>query len=228
MASFSLRFVGWLVVLSALALLVAPSMAGAQDRAEERAQAPSAVPSFFGTTETRRRGITPFKKWTRVLEQHTLDEIDVPKACKREATRPCPWAEWRAFLDQLKGRDGFARLDAINRFMNRYRYVSDLANWGAEDYWETPNEFLGRDGDCEDFAIAKYKSLRMLGVSDDQLRIVVLQDLNLRIAHAVLVVLDGDKAWVLDNQIDQVIEADRIRHYRPYYSINETAYWLHR
>ena len=44
----------------------------------------------------------------------------------------------------------------------------------------------------------------------------------------VLVVLDGGKAWVLDNQIDQVIDADRIRHYRPYYSINASAYWLHR
>ena len=106
--------------------------------------------------------------------------------------------------------------------------ATELANWGVEDYWETPNEFLNRDGDCEDFAIAKYKSLRALGLGDDQLRIVVLQDLNLRIAHAVLVVLDGGKAWVLDNQIDQVIDADRIRHYRPYYSINASAYWLHR
>lgn len=184
-------------------------------------------PSFFGTTETRREGLTPFKKWTRVLDQHTIDETDVPRACER-ADRPCPWADWRRFLDQIKGREGLARLDAINRFMNRYRYVSDLANWGVEDYWETPNEFLNRDGDCEDFAIAKYKSLRALGMSDDQLRIVVLHDQNLRIAHAVLVVLDGDKAWVLDNQIDQVIDAERIRHYRPYYSINATAYWLHR
>jgi predicted transglutaminase-like cysteine proteinase len=187
-----------------------------------------ARPSFFGTTETRREGLTPFKKWTRVLEQHSLDEAEMPTACRRNGDRACPWTEWRRFLDQIRGRQGLARLDAVNRYMNRFRYVSDLANWGVEDYWETPNEFLNRDGDCEDFAIAKYKSLRALGMSDDQLRIVVLQDLNLRIAHAVLVVLDGGKAWVLDNQIDQVIDAERIRHYRPYYSINASAYWLHR
>ncbi|WP_162915190.1 transglutaminase-like cysteine peptidase [Desertibaculum subflavum] len=217
MASYSLRLVGALWVLLVPLLLAWAPGAAAQ---------PS--PSFFGTTETRREGLTPFKKWTRVLEQHAFDETEVPNICRRAGDRPCPWWEWRRFLDQIKGREGLARLDAINRFMNRYRYVSDLANWGIEDYWETPNEFLNRDGDCEDFAIAKYKSLRALGFGDDQLRIVVLHDLNLRIAHAVLVVLEGGKAWVLDNQIDQVIDAERIRHYRPYYSINASAYWLHR
>ena len=216
---FSLRWIGlrWIGGLLVMLSLLAGADAAAQAKA-----------SFFGTTETRREGLTPFKKWTRVLEQHELDEADVPAICRRAGDRPCPWTEWRRFLDQIKGRDIVARLDALNRYMNRFRYVSDLANWGVEDYWETPNEFLNRDGDCEDFAIAKYKSLRALGLGDDQLRIVVLQDLNLRIAHAVLVVLDGGKAWVLDNQIDQVIDADRIRHYRPYFSINATAYWLHR
>lgn len=56
----------------------------------------------------------------------------------------------------------------------------------------------------------------------------MLQDLNLRIGHAVLVALVDGKAWVLDNQIDRVIEADRIRHYKPYYSLNERSFWLHR
>jgi predicted transglutaminase-like cysteine proteinase len=213
MTSYSLKLFGWFWVVLCL---LAPDPAVAQ-----------AKPSFFGTTETRREGLTPFKKWTRVLDQHVIDEIEVPRACQK-ADRPCPWNEWQRFLAQIRGREGLARLDAINRYMNRFRYVSDLANWGIEDYWETPNEFLNRDGDCEDFAIAKYYSLRALGMSDDQLRIVVLHDFNLRIAHAVLVVLEGGKAWVLDNQIDQVIDAERIRHYRPYYSINASAYWLHR
>ncbi len=81
----------------------------------------------------------------------------------------------------------------------------------------------------EDFMVSLDRGDTLAGgLGDDQLRIVVLHDSNLRIAHAVLVVLDGGKAWVLDNQIDQVIDAERIRHYRPYYSINASAYWLHR
>jgi predicted transglutaminase-like cysteine proteinase len=60
------------------------------------------------------------------------------------------------------------------------------------------------------------------------MRIVVLQDLNLKVTHAVLAVdLDG-KTWILDNQIKQVIDAERIRHYRPVYSVNEKGWWLHK
>ena len=48
-----------------------------------------------------------------------------------------------------------------------------------------------------------------------------------RATHAVLVVyLDGE-ALILDNQVLQVVPADQIRHYQPYYSLNETSWWLH-
>ncbi|MCH7710387.1 MAG: hypothetical protein IH903_01990, partial [Proteobacteria bacterium] len=60
------------------------------------------------------------------------------------------------------------------------------------------------------------------------MRIVVLQDMNLRLAHAVLVVYLDDEAFVLDNQIRWVVKESTIRHYRPYYSVNETSWWLHR
>ena len=60
------------------------------------------------------------------------------------------------------------------------------------------------------------------------MRIVVMNDMNLKSAHSVLVVyLDGE-ALILDNQIAQVINAKRIRHYKPIYSINERNWWLHR
>ncbi|MEE8547966.1 MAG: transglutaminase-like cysteine peptidase, partial [Alphaproteobacteria bacterium] len=81
---------------------------------------------------------------------------------------------------------------------------------------------------CEDYAITKYMSLRTLGVPAEDMRIVVLQDMNLRLAHAVLVVYLNDEAFVLDNQIRWVVKETTIRHYRPYYSVNETHWWLHR
>lgn len=189
---------------------------------------PVPQPSYFGTKEIRREGLKPFTKWTRVLDRHPEDERAVPRACAQNPGKPCPWNQWRQFIDQARDMPPLQRLDAVNRFMNRHRYVTDIVNWGVEDYWETPNEFVTKDGDCEDFAIAKYYSLRAMGVEQDSLRIVVLQDLNLRVGHAVLVVLVDGKAWVLDNQVERVIEADRIRHYKPYYSLNEKSFWLHR
>jgi predicted transglutaminase-like cysteine proteinase len=60
------------------------------------------------------------------------------------------------------------------------------------------------------------------------MRIVVLDDLNLRVAHAILVVTEGDRLLVLDNQVADIVDSRRILHYRPLYSLNEAAWWLHK
>ena len=60
------------------------------------------------------------------------------------------------------------------------------------------------------------------------MRIVIVQDLNLKVAHAILAVYVDGTIKILDNQIKQVVDAETIRHYRPIYSVNEDAWWLHR
>ena len=72
-----------------------------------------------------------------------------------------------------------------------------------------------------------YFSLRALGFQEATLRIVVIDDLNLGIPHAVLVVLLDSKFYVLDNQISQVVNERIIRHYRPIYALNESGWWLY-
>jgi predicted transglutaminase-like cysteine proteinase len=103
-----------------------------------------------------------------------------------------------------------------------------MKNWGQEDYWATPFQFLKKNGDCEDYAISKYMALKALGVKVEDMRIVALQDLNLNLGHAVLVVYVGDEPQLLDNQISSVVAANSIRHYQPVFSINEEGWWLHR
>ena len=117
---------------------------------------------------------------------------------------------------------------AVNRFANYAPYMTDPVNYHMPDYWATPLQFLKLDGDCEDYAITKYLSLRALEFADDDLRIVVLEDMNLRIAHAILVVYLDGVAWVLDDQVPEVVRAESIHHYRPIYSLNETTWWLYR
>jgi len=60
------------------------------------------------------------------------------------------------------------------------------------------------------------------------MRIVVLQDQSLNVAHAVLAVYLADRTLVLDNQIPQVIPEQSILHYLPFFSLNEEGWWLHR
>ena len=68
-------------------------------------------------------------------------------------------------------------------------------------------------------------SLRMLGFKDEEMRVVAVKDLNLKVGHAILVVFVDDKTVVLDNQIKHLIEAKNVHHYLPVFSIN-TAYWV--
>jgi predicted transglutaminase-like cysteine proteinase len=108
------------------------------------------------------------------------------------------------------------------------RYILDIKNWGEEDYWATPYQFLKKHGDCEDYAISKYFTLKALGVPIEDMRVVALQDQNLNLGHAVLVVYVGDQPMLLDNQIASVVPANSIKHYNPVFSINESGWWLHR
>lgn len=187
-----------------------------------------ATPSLFGTRETRSDSLKPFQKWLGMLERHLVEATALKGPCTPSGFEPCLLHTWRNFLDTLQRLDRRAQVEAVNKYANDHPYVTDLVNWGVEDYWETPREFLDRNGDCEDYAIIKFLSLRYLGFDNDSLRLVVLQDLNLRVHHAILVVyLDGD-VLALDNQIKTTVSTERIRHYKPIYSINEQAWWLHR
>ena len=67
-------------------------------------------------------------------------------------------------------------------------------------------------------------------LSDDVLRpvrIAIVQDLQKNIPHAVLVVYTDQGSMILDNQIKTAIDSNRVSHYKPIFSINQNAWWLH-
>ena len=194
-----------------------------------------AFQSYFINQEVRSDNIEMFTKWTDVLarydaKSHTLEDI-----CGDERYSPCRLTEWKEMLEGLRGKPLIEQIDAVNRFINTYPYIEDIVNWGLGDYWETPYEmqeslaqFLRKNGDCEDYAISKFMSLRALGVDNDKMRVEIVQDLNLGgVIHAILIVFVDDKVYVLDNQIKQVMLAVDIYHYKPIYSINEAHWWRH-
>lgn len=193
-----------------------------------RAAPESSYPPLFGSREVRSPNTAVFNKWTRMLARQKDEPPTYESPCLIRRQNRCYVENWRMLLAQLRNREPLTQIEAVNTFMNQAPYVTDPVNWGVPDYWATPLQFLAKDGDCEDYAIAKYISLRDLGFSSTVLRIVVLEDLNLKAAHAVLVVYHEGRALILDNQVQSVVPAERIRHYRPVYSINEDAWWLHR
>jgi predicted transglutaminase-like cysteine proteinase len=126
-----------------------------------------------------------------------------------------------------RGKAERAKLEVANGFVNQWRYRTDSANYEVSDYWASPAEFFSRSGDCEDYAIAKYVTLRQMGFSADQLRLVVVQDLNQNQAHAVLAAYVDGEVFILDNVNGKVRSQAEVTEYAPYYSVNEQARWAH-
>lgn len=180
----------------------------------------SSVPySLFGTGERRSTDLSAFSKWQSVFDRFSRETSE-------DGASPT-LASWKDDLRPMKNLSLEQMASGVNDLVNRVRYISDSRNWGQSDYWATPTEFFTRGGDCEDFAIAKYASLRALGVPDAQMRLAVVKDLQKNIPHAILIVYTESGPMVLDNQIKTMRRADSIRHYKPIFSINRSAWWLH-
>jgi len=135
-------------------------------------------------------------------------------------------------LHRLAARAPVERqLTLVNTFFNRVRFVNDIEHWGEEDYWATPVELLTTNGgDCEDFSIAKYLTLKSMGVPDEQLRIVYVKALELNQAHMVLAWYPEPDAdpLILDNLINEIKPASQRSDLEPVYSFNGEGLWLNR
>ncbi len=180
-------------------------------------------PSLFGTTEIRSDNISTFTKWTSML-----DRFERQLSATNTATAP-RLQSWKAELSRMRHYSTVDKIRAVNDYINQVRYVPDIDNWGKSDHWSTPIEFFSRGGDCEDFAIAKYASLRALGVPSERMRIAVVQDTIKNIPHAILIVYaENGQSFVLDNQDKQLRSINEVTRYRPIFSINKHSWWMHR
>jgi predicted transglutaminase-like cysteine proteinase len=185
-------------------------------------------PQLFGTAEFRVDSLAALPQWQQVLSRIARED-PLYRACAEAApTCPSPSAiAWQSMLRSEIDRPRLAQLQAVNQFFNQWQYRTDEQNYGQRDSWATPLEFLRRSGDCEDYAIAKYVSLRQLGFGAEDLRLVVLHDVARDLPHAVLAVYLGGEIYILDNLTTAVLPQEQVSHYMPYYSVNETTRWAH-
>ena len=137
--------------------------------------------------------------------------------------------KWREILLSDPHMDEAKKLELVNRFFNTLPFVSDLEHWGKLDYWAAPEEFLATNGgDCEDFAIAKYLTLREIGVPAERMRITYVKAMTLNQAHMVLTYYSRPDAepLVLDNLQSSIKPASQRQDLVPVYSFNGDNLWL--
>ncbi len=143
--------------------------------------------------------------------------------------------DWNDALTVLQSGTEQQKLKNINEYFNRkLRFETDLKVWGREDYWATPIEALmNGSGDCEDYAIAKYFSLKFSGVPVSKLRITYVKariggmDSNITQAHMVLTYYSTPDAepLVLDNLVSEIRPASRRVDLVPIFSFNSEGVW---
>lgn len=146
---------------------------------------------------------------------------------------------YRAWIDLVRGidkADEKAKLVEVNQFFNhRIQYLDDMTVWGQSDYWATPLEMFGKGaGDCEDFVIGKYLTLRGLGVSPEKLRLVYVKariggaQSSVTQAHMVLAYYTAPAAepLILDNLVTSMLPASQRADLTPVFSFNAEGMWV--
>lgn len=142
--------------------------------------------------------------------------------------------EWRSMLPARQGPADLEKLESVNRYFNqRIRWVEDPVLWQQDDYWATLLETLAKEaGDCEDFAIAKYVSLLLAGVPEQQLRLTYVRmqrgPFTEPEAHMILAyyATPTSEPLILDNLDGEIKPASRRRDLTPVYAFNASQLWF--
>src|SRR2546428_209524 len=159
---------------------------------------------FLESREIHSTNLSQFKQWRDVMARWQQQRAGAVTPCADGVWNNCEPTEWADLVRELRDLPVREQVERVNAAFNRHPYVSSLQNWGEVSHWETPFEFLRKNGQCQDYAIAKFMMLRALGVPNENLRLVVLRDTALGLEHAVAVVSVDGEALMLDNRIPRV------------------------
>jgi predicted transglutaminase-like cysteine proteinase len=136
---------------------------------------------------------------------------------------------WYQLINDYKDMHPLVKIKLVNNFFNQLSFVNDIDLWGQEDYWATPLQMLASNGgDCEDFSIAKYFTLKKMGIPEEHMRLTYVMALQLDQAHMVLtyVPTPDSEPLVLDNLVTDIRRFSERPDLQPVYSFNGDGLWL--
>ncbi len=196
-----------------LAILCLPAQA-AESRGDEA--------GFLAGASGRHNGVASLPQWTHILAQYEKNKGTY--ALCRENPSQCPSeriAVWQQFVGGARGQPDFRQIAYVNHWINRMPYRQDDLVYGDNDHWASIEEFLAYAGDCEDFAIMKYLTLRELGFPADALHITMVYDVFSGTDHAFLVVKSDGAEYIMDNREGGTDPELFTRRYKPHFAFNE-------
>lgn len=175
-------------------------------------------------------------EWSDTLARNAAEQILIANCLADAEICPAKLKGVRHLLLKARSLPYDRQIRLVNRYVNKRRYrrdrtqhkVSGISNQPAvfRNRWSTIMEFIGRGGDCEDYATTKYFLLRILGIPSADLRVLVIYDRKARDHHAVLAVRNSSGAiWLLES--DNTIQRGTQYGYKFIYALNEVSIWDH-
>ena len=161
---------------------------------------------------------------TRLIEAETDDS-----AGRYDLETRARVARWCRLMEEGRNYPEIIKIKKVNDMINLAEFIYDAPQWGKGDYWATPHEILETNrGDCEDFSVAKYYTLKQMGVAEYKLRLVYVKSLVPEQAHMVLAYFpttDSDPL-ILDSMKLEILPATQREDLVPVYSFNGNGVWL--
>jgi len=146
----------------------------------------------------------PFK-----LTKEDLKTIRTSYDNKKTITR---YKRFNQFLKDAKLYDEQKKITRTNSYINKILPGYDKVVQQQSDYWSTPKEFLIKGkGDCEDYAITKYFTLKQLGIDKKKLYMAIVKVKGSKTMHMVLLYFKNKNSipLVLDNLSWRTIELNK-------------------
>ena len=217
------------ILLGAFLIISGEAKALTLGQAAQIAQ--SAQPAAFNSVElVAYNAQDNVPQWNRVNAALGKD-VALLQSCLDNATncQGTAMTAWRDMIGSLQGQAESTKLNLVNRFFNRWQYTSDEQAYSEREHWAGPVEFMQNSGDCEDYAIAKYVTLKFLGFNDGQMRIMAVIDNNRGgIGHSVLSVTTQEEGkQILDNTTDTVYGDNQQTGYTPRFAVNQTGIYMY-
>ncbi|NQV46531.1 MAG: hypothetical protein HQ504_01990 [Rhodospirillaceae bacterium] len=119
------------------------------------------------------------------------------------------------------------QIAGLNTYLNSSTDMEKIARPGKHLPWAAPLKIF-RNAGSENVALAKHLTLRRLGVHAERLRFVWIEDAKENTKRVVLSVTLDSRNFILDSRVDGIVEDSGLPYYRPYCSLGETSFSLHR
>jgi len=184
----------------------------------------------IGTTDPRIPPHGPAPLFN-VREKHIGDPVQLfPHTVKfdsAEAAADPAVRRWLDMLERLRPFNVKGQIAGVHRYLSAVENFPAIARVVRTLSWTGPVIRGHRDDDSADAALARYVSLRHLGIHTERLRLVWLADAASGSDWVVTAVLLDGRWLVLDHYHGDIADDDAYVEAAPYFSLNAVKCCLH-